>query len=71
MIPHLWYTYGQEIEKCFILDAVDRMHQANYNAKLGEISSLMDAHISRVYKGNKELYFEMEEDKKEAAQRKE
>ncbi len=62
-IPLLCYKYRPEIEKCFPLDAVDQICHDTYDNKTGEISSLMDAHISKVDEGDKELHLEMEEEK--------
>ncbi len=50
---------------------MERMHHTRYDDKMGEISSPMDSHISRVDEGDKELHLKLEEEKKDLVQGKE
>ncbi len=50
---------------------MDSLRHTKYDAKTGVTSSPINAHISQVNEGDKELYLEMEEKKKEPAQGKE
>ncbi len=74
LISLLWHKYGDRIIKSFTLEAVDKMKMGTFNAKSVEVLSPMDAYITVVEAGVKELNLlrkEMDKNKKGSTDTKE
>ncbi len=61
----LQHKLGDDIVKSFTLDMVELIHNASYDGESGEVTSLMDAYISKVVAADPEFNLEQKKDQKE------